>query len=80
MSVYPLYKEIFPPTSVEHCLCAKFTSPYDTNLILARRSVLEIYRFREEVDVASELAAGENEDMEVQEFGGDEDQVGNKSL
>ncbi|CAG8532395.1 3944_t:CDS:10 [Paraglomus brasilianum] len=74
MSVYPLYKEIFPPTSVEHCLCAKFTSPYDTNLILARRSVLEIYRFREEVDVASELAAGENEDMEVQEFGGDEDQ------
>ncbi|CAG8474587.1 7722_t:CDS:10 [Paraglomus occultum] len=74
MSVYPLYKEIFPPTSVEHCLCAKFTSPYDTNLILARTSVLEIYRFREEVDVASELAAGENEDMEVQEFGGDEDQ------
>ena len=52
MSIYPLYKEVFPPTVVDNVVCAAFTSPNDVNLIVARTSILQIYRFVEEFSPA----------------------------
>ncbi|KAG9306400.1 hypothetical protein G9A89_018283 [Geosiphon pyriformis] len=74
MSIYPLYKEIFPPTVVEEVAYANFTGPNDINLIVGRTSILQIYKFFEEVDLASELAAID-ENPVVSELGHkDEDQ------
>ncbi|CAG8449548.1 6133_t:CDS:10 [Ambispora gerdemannii] len=47
-TLYPLYKEIFPPTVVEHVICANFTGTNDKNLIVAKASVLQIYKFVED--------------------------------
>ncbi|ORY96617.1 CPSF A subunit region-domain-containing protein [Syncephalastrum racemosum] len=47
MSAYTIYKELFPPQTVEHVECGHFTSPDVTNLIVAKASLLQIYAFVE---------------------------------
>ncbi|CAG8629175.1 177_t:CDS:10 [Dentiscutata erythropus] len=54
MSIYPLYKEIFPSTSVEEVVCANFTSSKDINIIVARSSILQIYKFVERIEISLE--------------------------
>ncbi|RIB01623.1 CPSF A subunit region-domain-containing protein [Gigaspora rosea] len=54
MSIYPLYKEIFPSTSVEEVVCANFTSSKDINIIVARSSILQIYKFVERLEISVE--------------------------
>ncbi|KAJ3040299.1 Cleavage and polyadenylation specificity factor subunit 1 [Rhizophlyctis rosea] len=42
-SIYSLYKELLPPTGVQCCAEARFTSPYNVNLLIAKGSMLEVY-------------------------------------
>nr|CAG8506381.1 12436_t:CDS:10 [Entrophospora candida] len=75
MSIYPLYKDLFPPTGVEEVVCASFTSPTDINLIVARSSILQIYRFVEQAEVTKEEETAMEEDVNlVNVFGKDDDQ------
>ncbi|CAG8539305.1 7635_t:CDS:10, partial [Racocetra fulgida] len=46
--------EIFPSTSVEEVVCANFTSPKDINIIVARSSILQIYKFVERIEISVE--------------------------
>ena len=48
MSLYSLYKEVFPPGCIELCTEARFISPNQINLIVARGTSLEIYNLIEE--------------------------------
>jgi cleavage and polyadenylation specificity factor subunit 1 len=41
------YKELSPPTGIEECIYARFTGEYDTNIIVSKTSVLEIYTLTE---------------------------------
>lgn len=47
MSAYTIYKELFPPQTVEHVEQAHFTSPVAINLIVAKGSLVQIYNFIE---------------------------------
>lgn len=47
MSAYTIYKELFPPQTVEHVKCGQFIAPDATNLIVAKASLLQIYDFVE---------------------------------
>lgn len=47
MSAYTIYKELFPPQTVEHVKRAHFTSPEKINLIVAKSSLLQVYDFVE---------------------------------
>ncbi|KAI8825062.1 CPSF A subunit region-domain-containing protein [Fimicolochytrium jonesii] len=47
-SSYSLYKELLPPSGIEHSVDARFVSPHVTNLIIARGNVLQIYDVVEE--------------------------------
>ncbi|CAG8591653.1 23817_t:CDS:10, partial [Racocetra persica] len=49
-----IQKEIFPSTSVEEVVCANFTSPKDINIIVARSSILQIYKFVERIEISVE--------------------------
>ena len=75
MSIYPLYKEVFPPTVVDSVICAAFTSPSDVNVIVARTSILQIYKFVEDIELITEESTGEDESNITQELGKDDDQV-----
>ncbi|CAG8621050.1 17852_t:CDS:10, partial [Gigaspora margarita] len=46
--------EIFPSTSVEEVVCANFTSSKDINIIVARSSILQIYKFVERLEISVE--------------------------
>jgi len=35
--------EILQPTAVDHCICANFTSAVESNLVIIKNDVLEIY-------------------------------------
>ena len=41
--VFLCYKPLHPPTGVEHCCFAHFTSPNSQDLVVAHANVLEIY-------------------------------------
>ncbi|KAK9727894.1 mRNA cleavage and polyadenylation factor subunit [Basidiobolus ranarum] len=43
MSMYTLFREVFPPTGVEHAVQANFISSNVTNLIVAKTSILQIF-------------------------------------
>ncbi|KAI8973376.1 CPSF A subunit region-domain-containing protein [Mycotypha africana] len=47
MSAYTVYKELFPPQTVEHVETGYFTSSDTINLIVAKASLLQIYEFVE---------------------------------
>ncbi|CAB4408503.1 unnamed protein product [Rhizophagus irregularis] len=74
MSIYPLYKEVFPPTVVDNIACAAFTSPSDVNVIVARTSFLQIYKFIED-ELITEENPGEDDSNLTQELGKDDDQL-----
>jgi hypothetical protein len=74
MSIYPLYKEVFPPTVVDNIVCAAFTSPSDVNVIVSCTSFLQIYKFIEE-ELITEENTGEDDSNITQELGKDDDQV-----
>jgi hypothetical protein len=42
-----VYKEVQPPTGIEHAVCAHFTSTDRWNLIVARTSTLTVYSIHE---------------------------------
>ena len=44
--MYALYKELHPPTSVDHCVSCRFTSETDANVITASGHVLRVYKVR----------------------------------
>ncbi|KAG2388687.1 hypothetical protein C9374_000126 [Naegleria lovaniensis] len=41
--MYACFKQLHPPTAVSFCLSARFTSPNDENLIIAKNHVMEVY-------------------------------------
>jgi cleavage and polyadenylation specificity factor subunit 1 len=47
MSIHSLYKEILPPSVVEHVIESNFVDERERNLIVIRSSLLEIYRIIE---------------------------------
>ncbi|KAI8084961.1 CPSF A subunit region-domain-containing protein [Halteromyces radiatus] len=47
MSAYTIYKELFPPQTIEHVEQAQFTAPGITNIIVAKASLLQIYNLIE---------------------------------
>eukprot|EP00808_Paulinella_micropora_P015588 g66929.t1 len=56
---YAMYKEVLAPTTVEHCLQARITSPHHDNLVIARSSWLELYRLTEEASRQDNAKYGE---------------------
>ncbi|KNC97783.1 cleavage/polyadenylation factor CFT1 [Spizellomyces punctatus DAOM BR117] len=69
-SVYSLYKELLPPTSIETCVEAQFTAPNAVNLIVSRGSLLQVYNVVEDdvadTEVVRQQLAKEKEEEEDQ--------------
>ncbi|KAI9469973.1 MAG: CPSF A subunit region-domain-containing protein [Benjaminiella poitrasii] len=59
MSAYTIYKELFPPQTVEQVETCHFISPDAPNLIVAKASLLQIYEFVEYVQEQTQI---ENDD------------------
>ncbi|ORX60565.1 hypothetical protein DM01DRAFT_1300393 [Hesseltinella vesiculosa] len=59
MSAYTIHKELFPPQTVEHVERAYFTDPQTVNVIVAKDSLLQVYRFTES---ASAMASTDTDD------------------
>jgi len=47
---YNFFNQVIPPTGVELCLSARFTSEDDVNLIVAKTNVLEVYALHRHED------------------------------
>jgi hypothetical protein len=64
--MYTLWKELVPPTAVEHVITAVLTSPQDPlpNLVLCRDSVLQIYSLQEkdELEIDEDNDGDDDED------------------
>ncbi|KAG0172330.1 Cleavage and polyadenylation specificity factor subunit 1 [Apophysomyces sp. BC1034] len=84
MSAYTIYKELFPPQTVEHVEKSHFTAPNAINLIVAKASLLQIYEFVEYVpefiadDIENDDDEGEVESVEMigqERFNGDDEQA-----
>ena len=43
--MYAIYKQMHPPTGVEHCVHCHFFSSVESNLVVAGTSQLRIYKF-----------------------------------
>ena len=56
-TIYSLYKELCPPTGIDHAVSARFTGPTHNNLIIARGYQLQIYLVVEEEYVPVETQA-----------------------
>ena len=56
--MYAVYKQIHPPTAVEHSVCCRFFSTHEHNLVIGGATQLRVYRFilQEEVSLALVLA------------------------
>lgn len=74
---FTLYKELFPPTTVEHVQRASFTSATATNVIVAKASLLQIYNFTEYEPEPEDDATDQNEPHSPpdERFDKDDDQV-----
>ncbi len=57
--VFLAYRPLHPPTGVECCCFARFTSPHDQNLIVSHANTLEVYTLHTlpNGEVVSELVA-----------------------
>ncbi|KAI8851683.1 CPSF A subunit region-domain-containing protein [Chytridium lagenaria] len=64
--MYALWKEVHPPTAVEACVEARFTSPDAINLVVAKSHLLQVYNVieveEEEGEVTRVHAASMDED------------------
>ena len=49
--MYALYKEVHPPTVVEHCASCNFFSGKETNLVVAGTTQLRVFRLIEPTEV-----------------------------
>ena len=47
--MYSFYREIHPPTGVDHCVKCNFYSHAEKNLVIACSSYLRVYRLTETV-------------------------------
>ncbi|KAI8145123.1 CPSF A subunit region-domain-containing protein [Fennellomyces sp. T-0311] len=75
MSAYTIYKELFPPQTVEHVKYGQFTAPDATNLIVAKASLLQIYDFVEYTPAENNAGiVGSNFDDEGEIEEGDDEQ------
>lgn len=52
--MYAIYRELHPPTGVEHCLECHFFSLRRRSLVVAATSVLRVYDLQEEVGVSQD--------------------------
>ncbi|XP_055950282.1 cleavage and polyadenylation specificity factor subunit 1-like [Argiope bruennichi] len=50
-NIYSFYKQMHPPTTVEHCLYCYFYNSWEQNLLVAGATVLRIYRLTPESEV-----------------------------
>jgi cleavage and polyadenylation specificity factor subunit 1 len=48
--MFAIYKEVHPPTAVEHAVCARLASPEARNIALAKGNVLEVYELAEDLE------------------------------
>ena len=55
-ATYSMLYPTNPATGVEHCVVGSILSPLDTNLVLARKNVIEIYRLSTLVHLARALS------------------------
>lgn len=54
MSMHAVYKQLHPPTTVNCCIKATFTSPTDINLIISKANILELYTLKQRKEGTSE--------------------------
>ncbi|KAJ3215584.1 Cleavage and polyadenylation specificity factor subunit 1 [Dinochytrium kinnereticum] len=67
--MYAAWKEVHPPTAVEACLEARFTSPDAVNLIVSKAHILQVYNVvevEEEVGHAQQVAKVGGADVDIQ--------------
>ncbi|KAI8378871.1 CPSF A subunit region-domain-containing protein [Choanephora cucurbitarum] len=70
MSAYALYKELFPPQTVEQVETCHLTSPDAINLVVAKASLLQVYAF---VEYLPEQKRATEEDEEEDSQLGDQE-------
>ncbi|XP_070574061.1 cleavage and polyadenylation specificity factor subunit 1-like [Ptychodera flava] len=51
--MYALYKQIHPPTGIEHCLYCNFFSKDEKNLVIAGATQLNVYRLHGDIDTST---------------------------
>ncbi|RKP26676.1 CPSF A subunit region-domain-containing protein [Syncephalis pseudoplumigaleata] len=61
--MYTLWKELVPPTAVEHAITAVVTAPHDPlpNLVLCRDSILQIYSLQERDELEIDADKGNDD-------------------
>ena len=50
-NMYAIYKQIHPPTAIEHCVHCNFLSPTSKNLVIAGVNQLHVYRLTADAEV-----------------------------
>jgi len=50
--MYSLFKQIHPPTGLEHSVYCNFFHPWEKNLVVAGVNQLHVYRINSEPDVS----------------------------
>lgn len=83
MSAYTVYKELFPPQTVEQVETCHFTSPDATNLLVAKASLLQIYEFVEYTPEQTQKTNEEeqnpaDQELKAERLDQNEDKVRNK--
>jgi cleavage and polyadenylation specificity factor subunit 1 len=53
--MYALYKELHPPTAVDHCVSCKFLNSKDLNIVTASGHVLRVYKVKKAKSSADSL-------------------------
>ncbi|XP_077982143.1 cleavage and polyadenylation specificity factor subunit 1-like [Glandiceps talaboti] len=53
MTMYALYKQIHPPTGIEHCLYCNFFSKDECNLVIAGANQLHVYSLHGDTEASS---------------------------
>ena len=54
--MYAIYRELNPPTGVEHCIECNFFSSKQKSLVVAAASVLRVYNLRKRVRIEISLS------------------------
>ena len=49
--MYALYKELHPPTAVDHCVSCKFLNSKDLNIVTASGHVLRVYKVKKVISL-----------------------------
>lgn len=60
-AIYTCYRQLHPPTGVDHAVFGSITGPGSRDLVVAKASILELYRVQHDVDKSQELKPSTSE-------------------